>query len=136
MHPRNAWRGSKPGGTWQVSHRWKNWKLLQGVSGGPETTGKAPPGSPKPSKGGEDGMTYLLFDLEKDPGESLDVSSDNPLIVQLLQSKLQEYQRTYVPPIEDQDPGCGPFRGIMNTSQYGPTWTPWCSEVVVYSGVQ
>jgi arylsulfatase A-like enzyme len=111
--------------------RWKNWKLLQGDSGGPEDQGTIPPGSHQPSKGGTLGDSYKLYDLDTDPGESEDLSQEHPIIVQILQAKLQEYQRTYVPPI-DNDPDCGPFRGITNTSEFGPTWAPWCAKLVVY----
>ena len=113
--------------------RYKIWKLIQGVSGGPETPNDNPSGPKSPAKGGISG-DYLLYDLSSDPEEENDVSADFPIIVQVLRAKLQEYQLSYVPPIEN-DPSC-PFRGISNTSTFGPTWMPWCSgavEVVFYT---
>lgn len=112
--------------------RWKHWKLLQGGSGGPDVINQNPHGSPHPAPGGVDDDRYQLFDLQLDPNETIDVAKENPLLVQLLKSKLQEYQQTYVPPIEN-DPACTPFRGITNTSEFGPTFLPWCSELVVYT---
>ena len=77
---------------------------------------------------------YMLFDLGVDPEEQFNVASDYPLMVDILQAKLQDYQKNYVPPIEE-DATC-PFTGIVNTTEFGPAWMPWCdgaSEVVVYT---
>ena len=113
--------------------RWQNWKLIQGESGGPEDAEKIPPYSDQPPEGGNVDDHYLLYDIEKDPGEKQDLAPQYPIVVQILQAKLREYQTTYVPPMDDYDPDCGPFRGITNTSEFGPTWDPWCSEVLVYT---
>ena len=113
--------------------RWQNWKILQGPSGGPEDSERVPPAFDQPAVGGRTNDTYLLFNLLMDPGEEHDVAWQHPQIVQRLQKKLRQYQQHYVPPIPTYDSDCGPFRGIVNTSQFGPTWQPWCTQVVVYS---
>jgi arylsulfatase B len=117
--------------------RWKQWKLLQGTSGGPEQSSHVnpdyitPPGYPRPAMGGTTTDTYQLFDIAEDPGERNDLSKEYPHIVTLLQSKLRDYQRTYVPPMEP-DSSCGTFAGISHTDHYGPVWHPWCLKLVVY----
>jgi len=113
--------------------RWQRWKLIQGPSGGPEDSEVVPPAFDRPAAGGRANDTYLLFDIEHDPGEQHDLASERPVLVQMLQAKLRDYQQHYVPPMQDYDPDCGPFRGITNTSEFGPTWEPWCSQVVVYT---
>jgi len=120
---RNQWYGP--------ALRWQNWKLIQGTSGGPEDSEVIPPAHDQPASGGSVDDSYLLFDIEQDPGETNDLAKQFPIVVQILQAKLREYQESYVPPMQDYDPDCGPFR-IANTSEFGPTWEPWCSEVVVY----
>ena len=120
-------------GNWYgPSIKWKDWKLLQGTSGGPESaTGPIPEGSDHPDEGGSKSAYYLLFDLKADPEERHDVSQEHPIIVQLLKEKLAQYHESFVPPIPN-DPNC-PFPGLHNTSTFGPTWMPWCegaSEVV------
>jgi arylsulfatase A-like enzyme len=113
--------------------RWQKWKLLQGVSGGPESrSGPFPPGPSQPAAGGDVNYTYQLFDLEVDPGETTNLAGEYPILEQILQGKLKEYQKTYVPPFTDY-PECTPFRGIVNTSEFGPTFVPWCSQLVVYT---
>lgn len=124
------------GGTWYgPAVRYQNWKLLQGQSGGPENQDDLPPGPHSPARGGAAEDDYRLYNLDTDPGERHDVSEEHPVLVQILRQKLREYQRTYVPPIESYDPDCGPFRGIQgitNTSEFGLTWAPWCTKLVVY----
>lgn len=113
--------------------RYQNWKLIQGKSGGPESSTDSPLGTPTPAEGGIPG-TYLLFDLSKDPNEEHDVASEHPAVLQALRAKLQEYQKSYTPPIED-DPNC-PFPGLQNTSEFGPSWIPWCQggpEIAAYT---
>jgi arylsulfatase B len=117
--------------------RWKQWKLLQGTSGGPEESShlnpdyKPPPGYSRPAMGGISNDTYQLFDISVDPGEQNDISNEYPQIVAILQSKLRDYQKTYVPPMEP-DGSCGAFAGISHTDHYGPVWHPWCQKLVVY----
>lgn len=113
--------------------RYKHWKLIQGQSGGPETSHDLPPGSFLPAPGGAPGE-YQLYDLQSDPSETQNIASSYPLIVQILQGKLIEYHASFVPPISN-DPSC-PFTGTTNTSTFGPTWLPWCegsSELLVYT---
>jgi hypothetical protein len=77
---------------------------------------------------------YLLFDLSADRTEQVNIAAEYPLMVDILRAKLQEYQRSYVPPIEEDD-SC-PFTGNVNTTEFGPVWMPWCagaSEVVVHT---
>lgn len=112
--------------------RYKNWKLIQGKSGGPETINDHPIGPNQPAYGGNVSDTYLLFHIINDPTESYNLVDQYPNIVQLLQKKLQLYQQHYVPPLQH-DTTCDPFRGLINTTEYGPTWVPWCSKVIVYS---
>jgi arylsulfatase A-like enzyme len=107
--------------------RWKRWKLIQGSSGGPESSSPdhVIPGTDSPAKGGT---------ADADPAEEHDVSGDFPILLQILQAKLREYQKSFVPPMEN-DPSC-PFPGAFNTSQFGPVCLPWCSkssEIVFYS---
>jgi arylsulfatase A-like enzyme len=111
--------------------RWRNWKLLQGTSGGSEREGDVPPGPRWPARGGDAKSNYLLFDLDTDPGEQHDLADKLPIVVQILQAKLKQYQETFVPPIQN-DPNC-PFYGATNTSDIGPTLRPWCSELHVYT---
>ncbi|CAJ1933670.1 unnamed protein product [Cylindrotheca closterium] len=133
--------------------RSQQWKLIQGSSGGPDENNLKPKGSDEPLPGGgsidggqsesasvnnnnnnntsfENESNYLLFDLENDPNEQHNVASQFPEIVESLVDKLREYQKTYLPP-QPEDPSC-PFTGFVNTSM-GPTWMPWCNEVVLYS---
>jgi arylsulfatase B len=118
--------------------RWKQWKLLQGFSGGPEESSHVhpeyvqPPGYALPAVGGRKDDVYQLYNIDIDPGESNDVSNDHPQIVSILQKKLQFYQQTYVPPIANNDGDCGAFNGISHTVQYGPVWHPWCKKLIIY----
>jgi arylsulfatase A-like enzyme len=114
--------------------RWHEWKLIQGTSGGPESASQYLPGTNLPAPGGEPSKDYLLYNLNTDPAEQQDVSRDFPVVVQILQQKLREYQKSYVAPIEN-DPSCL-FPGSFNTTQFGPACLPWCSgssEIVFYT---
>lgn len=119
--------------------RWKNWKLLQGHSGGPESPDLTTTGSSdsytQPAEGGNPLDTFQLFDLMADPGEQTNLSDQYPMLVHVLRAKLQEYHKTYVPPFDDSHDkiNCGPFRGIVHTNEFGPAWTPWCQKIVVYN---
>jgi hypothetical protein len=117
--------------------RWKQWKLLQGSSGGPETPDYTPPGTSTPARGGADDSDYLLFNLEQDPEEKVNVIDKYPVVFQLLRKKLQQYQESFVPPqppMPWNDTTCD-FHGPTHTSEFGPTWLPWCkssTEFVFY----
>jgi arylsulfatase A-like enzyme len=111
--------------------RYHNWKMIQGPSGGPQAADDHPIGTDTPAKGGIPGG-YLLYDLSEDREEQFDVAAEYPLMVDIMRAKLQEYQKTYVPPIEE-DESC-PFPGVVNTTEFGPAWMPWCagaSKVIV-----
>ena len=114
--------------------RYRNWKLIQGRTGGPESAEIIPEGSSVPPKGGED-IDYLLFDLDNDPSETHNVALENPLIVQMLQNKLRHYQKSFVPPNED--PSCiFPDADFFSSDIFGLAWKPWCSnasEVIIYT---
>ena len=115
--------------------RYMDWKLIQGRSGGPEDPNNIPSGANAPLPGGNTTYTYLLYDLSKDLGETVNIADENPVILQLLQSKLRDYQKTYVAPQAEVDPSC-PFPGLANHSVFKKVWMPWCDgakEVVVYT---
>jgi len=119
---------------WGPAIRWKNWKLIQGGTGGPlDPNHVSPPGTNTPEPGGIPNGTYLLFDLDNDPNEANDLSRQNPFLVDLLRLKLQHYHESYVAPISE-DPTC--HFHFTNISNFGPTWMPWCSNasrVIVYN---
>lgn len=112
--------------------RWKNWKLIQGSTGGPDSQHITPPGTAYPASGGDIESTFLLFDVVRDPHETTNLASVHPLLVEILRGKLKQYQETFVPPIEPNFE-CGQFDGIKRHPHFGPTWTPWCSKVVYYT---
>lgn len=124
------------GGIWYgPAVRFRQWKLIQGDTGGPEDPHVMPGGSKQPAQMGNVSSTYLLYDLSVDPGEQHDVAKDNPHVVQLLQKKLQIYRKNYIPPQPTSDPKC-PFHGLNSTPPFGKVWAPWCDgarEVVVYN---
>jgi arylsulfatase B len=105
--------------------RWKNWKLIQGGSGGPENANNYPAGTKEPAEGGLDNVTYSLYDIEMDPEEKQDKSSNRTDMVEFLRAKLQQYQKIYVRPGPEKDPSC-PFPGLLNHSTFGKVWNPWC----------
>jgi arylsulfatase B len=117
---------SYAGGDWYgPALRYQKWKLIQGSSGGPEDPKVIPKGTKTPAVGGNVNATYLLFDLVADPSETHDVAKEHPDVVQQLMQRLQEYHKTYVAPGPDTDPNCV-FKGLMNTTQFGSVWNPWC----------
>jgi len=105
--------------------RYLNWKLIQGSSGGPENPNNIPNGTGTPAVGGDRSVSYALYDLSKDASETHNVAQDYPIILQLMQSKLREYQKGFVPPRPHTDPDC-PFPGLRNSSRFGKVWNPWC----------
>jgi arylsulfatase A-like enzyme len=100
--------------------RYRNWKIVQGTSGGPDQFNNHPKGSDAPQPGGLVNSPYLLFDLETDPLEETNVADQYPDVLQEMIYKLQEYQKSYVPPQANDDSSC-PFTGLVNTT-VGPTW--------------
>jgi arylsulfatase A-like enzyme len=115
--------------------RYGKYKLLQGLAGGgPENRHYIPPGPNQPAPPGGDGNTttyYRLYDVHVDPHETVDLALTSPVLVDILQAKLREYQKTYVPPIVP-DLECGRFAGLVEHIHYGRVWTPWCEKLVVY----
>ncbi|KAL3907714.1 MAG: hypothetical protein SGARI_003400 [Bacillariaceae sp.] len=115
--------------------RYRNWKLVQGSSGGPDQYSKKPSGNPKrPAEGGLENATYMLFDLETDREELVDLAPLYPSVVEELRYKLQEYQKAYVPPQPYTTKDCPECPGPVETFM-GPTWIPWCegsTNIVVY----
>jgi arylsulfatase B len=102
--------------------RYQNWKLVQGTSGGPDQYDQHARGNPKnPQEGGIANATYLLYDLDTDKEEVYNLAPLFPHLVKDLRYKLQEYQRTYIPPqpaSTEECPSCpGPVATFM-----GPTW--------------
>jgi arylsulfatase A-like enzyme len=110
--------------------RWKQWKLIQGISGGPESADEMPPGTPHPAVGGNISSAYLLFNLENDPLEQYNVVDSNPLILEILRTKLQQYYESFVPPFQHEpwDDTICDFHGPTYQAPFGPTWLPWCKN--------
>jgi arylsulfatase A-like enzyme len=115
--------------------RYRNWKLVQGSSGGPDQYSNNAKGNAKiPAVGGDANATYMLYDLETDQEELEDLAALYPTVVQALRYKLQEYQKTYVPPQPTSTADCPEGPGPVDTFM-GPTWMPWCegsTKIVVY----
>jgi arylsulfatase A-like enzyme len=102
--------------------RYNHWKLIQGVSGGPDEFDLDPVGggaSPEPGGNSSCG-NYLLFDLMVDKEELHNIAPMYPRIVEALRKRLEYYQWSYVAPLEE-DPTCT-FDGWTNISGIGPTW--------------
>lgn len=101
--------------------RYQKWKLVQGTSGGPDQYDANPEGTPHhPQEGGAAYASYLLFDLETDPMELVNLAYVHPGVVVELIDKLKVYQQTYVPPQQDSDGQCPVYPGPVQT-HLGPT---------------
>lgn len=95
--------------------RYKNWKLLTGYPGCPLWF--APPGG-RPLGASEPLKQVMLFDVEKDPEERVEVSHQRPEVVSFLLRRLQQYQKQAVPIIfPPDDPRCDP--------RPSGAWGPW-----------
>ncbi|VEU38094.1 unnamed protein product [Pseudo-nitzschia multistriata] len=129
--------------------RHRNWKLVYGSTAGPDASNKFPEGSDSIVPPGEDhhsdgdnknnhphGNTtrlprearYLLFDLATDPGETSDLAGKYPEVLRDMVEKLRLYRKSFVYPQINDDSGC-PFPGLVNTSDAGPAWIPWCKDL-------
>eukprot|EP00934_Nitzschia_sp_Nitz4_P005314 Nitzschia sp. Nitz4//scaffold32_size149145//69827//74087//NITZ4_002882-RA/size149145-processed-gene-0.96-mRNA-1//1//CDS//3329548078//5304//frame0 len=108
------------------SLRHLNWKIIQGDYGGPDEENPKAIGIKHPMPGGSANSSYLLFDLEMDPMETLNLADDYPEILQDMIYKLQLYQQSYVAPQVNDGSDC-PFPGFVNYTGVGPTWEPWCT---------
>ncbi|KAL4224928.1 hypothetical protein ACF0H5_015624 [Mactra antiquata] len=65
---------------------------------------------------------YQLFDLENDPLENIDLSSQLPDVLENLKSKLALYQQTLVPAV-----GTSPRVPEADASNFNGAWSPgWC----------
>jgi len=130
---------------WGPSLRHLNWKLIQGVSGGPNAQNNYPPGTKQiqlpgysTNNNGTSNTTtsnsnnkkkdFLLFDLEKDPREENDISDIYPQMLEKMIYKLQLYRQSFVYPQINDDSQC-PFTGLVNTTSAGPAWIPWCDDL-------
>lgn len=115
---RNHWFGP--------SLRHLNWKVVQGDYAGPDEFNPHPKGTPFPMPGGLANVSYLLFDLDQDPQEGVNLATEYPDVLQDMIYKLKLYQQSYVPPQINDGSDC-PFDGFVNSSM-GPTWEPWCDS--------
>ncbi|XP_066922227.1 arylsulfatase B-like isoform X2 [Clytia hemisphaerica] len=74
---------------------------------------------PKPDKMTHCNETHCLFNLQSDPCEYNDVSSQYPEIYQQMKNKLEDYKKGMVPPVNQPgDKNCDP-------DLFGGVWTPW-----------
>jgi arylsulfatase A-like enzyme len=106
------------------SLRHLNWKVVQGDYAGPDELNPHAKGTPYPMPGGLTNVSYLLFDLDQDPREEVNLAPEYPDVLQDMIYKLKLYQQSYVPPQINDGSDC-PFDGFANSS-VGPTWEPWC----------
>lgn len=94
--------------------RYKNWKLLTGYPGCPLWI---PPPGGRPVNASEPLKQVMLFDVEKDPEERLEVSHQRPEVVSFLLRRLQLYQNQAQPiHFPPDDPRCDP----ATTGAWGP----------------
>ncbi len=103
------------------SLRHLNWKIVQGEYAGPDEFNPHPQGTLHPMPGGLSNATYLLFDLNQDPLERVNLADDYPEVLQDLIYKLKLYQQSYVPPQINDGSDC-PFPGLVDDPNVGPTW--------------
>lgn len=95
--------------------RFGEWKLLTGYPGCDRWFPQ--PGGPNTTRGGTL-KPVMLFNVEQDPQERVELSGDFPLVVDYLLGRLDHYQRGARPVVyPDNDPRCDP----------GPSgaWGPW-----------
>jgi arylsulfatase A-like enzyme len=103
------------------SLRHLNWKVVQGDYAGPDEFNPTPVGTSNPMPGGLSNSTYLLFDLDRDPYELVNVAGDYPGVLQDMIYKLTLYQQTYVAQQTNDGSDC-PFGGFVQDPVVGPTW--------------
>ena len=115
-------QAGKPHGHWfGPSLRHLHWKVVQGDSAGANELDPNPPGTPFPMPGGLANVSYLLFDLDRDPKERVNLADEYPDVLADMIFKLQLYQQSYVPPQINDGSDC-PFTGLVNDTRVGPTW--------------
>jgi arylsulfatase B/arylsulfatase I/J len=103
------------------SLRHLNWKIIQGTSAGADDLDPHPTGTPHPMPGGMANASYLLFDLDRDPGETTNLADEYPDKLDDLVFKLKLFQQSYVPPQANDDSGCK-WPGFVDDPNVGPTW--------------
>ena len=103
------------------SLRHLNWKIIQGESAGADDVDAHPTGTRNPMPGGIVNSSYLLFDLDRDPGETTNLASEYPEKLKDMMYKLRLYQQSYVPPQTNDDSGCK-WPGFVQDPEVGPTW--------------
>lgn len=113
--------GSMYGDWFGPSLRHLNWKIVQGDSAGPNELDPDASGTPYPMPGGLSNVSYLLFDLDQDPKERVNLASDYPVILKDMMFKLKLYQQSYVPPQLNDGSDC-PFTGFVDCPHVGPSW--------------
>jgi arylsulfatase A-like enzyme len=120
------WRESNekesPHSWWGPSLRHLNWKIIQGTSGGPDAKTPMPSGTNDIVPPGEsESGGYLLFDLERDPEETTDLSAAYPEILESMVYRLKLYRSSFAYPQENDDAQC-PWPGLFNSTTVGPAW--------------
>jgi len=108
---------------------WENYKIIQGISAGPDQFQLATTlgALPYPGIGGDPEAPYMLYDLFNDPGELSDISDFYPEMVEFLRNKLAEYEKTRVQDVTlwvDQG-GCGEIQ-LGEDPDLGVVFYPWC----------
>lgn len=74
----------------------------------------------------ENRVSYELYNLRNDPGESMDISKKNRALVQRLAARMRRYERDFTRPAEE-DKRC-PHLSFAETSWRQKCWKTWCSE--------
>jgi arylsulfatase A-like enzyme len=103
------------------SLRHLNWKIVQGTSAGADENDPHPAGTAHPMSGGMANASYLLFDLDTDPGEMVNLAKEYPDVLNDMMFKLRLYQQSYVPPQINNDSACK-WPGFVQDPKVGPTW--------------
>lgn len=72
-----------------------------------------------------DFKTYYLYNLDNDPGEQDDLSSQQKKIVRYLKRKMKQYEKDFAEPQPFKDRSC-PKVTYGKTPWGQPAWQPWC----------
>ncbi|XP_030628256.1 arylsulfatase I [Chanos chanos] len=105
-----------------------DWKLLTGnVGDGDWFPPQTHPGGPQLWKGMEKrrdqrGKSVWLFNITEDPYERRDLADARPEVVKLLLTRIAEYNRTAVPPLNPPDDP------MADPQLHGGVWTPWLGQ--------
>ena len=106
------------------------WKLIQGYGGSPDGTCNSTSSGPRcrnesdvsPSRK-ECPEGWSLFNVEEDPLELHEVSSEHPDVLKHMQGKMARILTSYHQ--YEIDPSCPPHTWVHD-SHVGNTWEPWC----------